>query len=110
MGCTDEGIWACTVYDPRPCSIETDVPEDLPFLRACHPDKPLPLPPNDLLPQSRLDDECPEDVQYGSSCEGYVPKLQCDYDHMYVGCTWDDLGCQPIVQCRCDQFGDMQWA
>jgi hypothetical protein len=30
----------------------------------------------------------------------------CDYNHIYTGCTFEDLKCTPIVQCKCKTIND----
>lgn len=60
----------------------------------------------------RLSDECPvEPPPPGSSCiESHQSKLSCPYNHIYTGCFWDAIQCNPIQWCTCDNFGDGTWA
>jgi hypothetical protein len=31
----------------------------------------------------------------------------CDYNHIYTGCTFEELQCTPIVQCKCETNNDI---
>lgn len=64
----------------------------------CDPNEPLPSPP---APQ-----ECP--VEKSESCLGYDVGQTCEFGHMYLGCTWEDLTCTFIEKCTCAMDG--QWS
>jgi len=52
------------------------------------------LPP---LPLSRLpsqERECPP-------CIGYLNGERCEYEHIYTGCTWEELQCGSTESCNC---------
>lgn len=59
----------------------------------------------------RLSNECPENYNFGS-CSGYVPGLNCGYNHIYTGCSWDTISCTAVMQCTCGSmlFGGGEWA
>ena len=56
----------------------------------------------------RLSDECPMTFRYGKCSKEYIDGLECPYTYAYKGCSWEELSCEPIIQCKCDHwFG--QW-
>ena len=48
---------------------------------------------------------CPLNPEFNSPCRT-VGDI-CDYDHLYTGCTWEDLQCTPVISCEC--FSDETW-
>ena len=65
---------------------------------------------NDSVVSRRPSDVCPPSPSF-DSCTGYLSGLQCNYNHIYSGCSWDEpLECLPTEQCECDKFGDARWA
>lgn len=125
--CVD-GTWMCIMAAMAPCIglgllsgfDERDAfdaglpPNGLPWGDSCDPNAELPTPPPEpaeTVVEGRLSEECPDEPQYGRTCtDSYVTELSCDYDYIYVGCSWSELGCYPIVGCDCDLFGDGTWA
>jgi hypothetical protein len=65
-------------------------------------------PPTDLPTPRNYDDhlikECPDTFKLGSCGNEYVDDLECDYNYIHIGCTWEDLTCSPSVSCRCDHW------
>jgi hypothetical protein len=56
---------------------------------------------------------CPSTHSDGEVClPTYQDKLGCEYDYMYIGCTWAELKCVPTAVCTCnsDVFLDNKWA
>uniref|UniRef100_A0A7S4AIY4 Uncharacterized protein n=1 Tax=Pseudo-nitzschia australis TaxID=44445 RepID=A0A7S4AIY4_9STRA len=134
------GTWYCLMKTITSCEMATTgafdpdgnrtaitiVPEGLPNGEKCYPNEALPTSttnmtwPVIIVPpttdgtgavEGRLDDECPTSADYGGKCvDTYVDNLVCEYDHMYTGCTWEDLACTAILECTCNQFGDELWA
>jgi len=103
------GTWACMMMAMAPCGDYTDdgfipsiLPEGLPQGYSCNPDKELPIAPPSV--------ECPIDtpVSFQTSCEGYPMGTSCEYDHLFTGCSWGDLGCSWTTRCSCDERGN--WA
>jgi len=76
-------------------------PEALP-LGGCDPDALLPPPP-----PSAENPGCPivAPRSMGTSCEGYEVGVECQYGHVYTGCSWDDLSCSWIHLCTCSPEG-----
>lgn len=115
--CESDGTWGCMMAGLARCGTYDDVlgfvdttEKGLPWGEACEPNEELPTrPPIDESVDGRLSDECPSSAEFGS-CAGYVPKLNCEFRHMYTGCTWGTLDCTPIMDCTCDKFGDGNWA
>ena len=117
----------CTGDFIKPCEIDQGISPDegLPWGEECDPNEVIPqeiivstspsiTPPTDLptlvasvvpTPRNyddRLIKECPDTFQLGSCGNEYVDDLECDYNYVYIGCTWEDLTCSPSVSCRCD--------
>lgn len=52
---------------------------------------------------------CPED--YGPlldfmnpvSCDGYERDRLCEYEHIWAGCTYEELSCKPLYKCFCSE-------
>jgi len=116
--CNTDGTWRCSISSVTPCGmfdssnmwVDT-TPKDLPWGVDCDPNEELPTPPPTEDPvNSRLSDECPLTARGAESCSGFTPNLECDYNHAYSGCRWDNLGCRPIRQCECNKFSDGNWA
>jgi len=97
--------WACAIADIAGCdtSIVFDAgagewventPKDLPWGDSCDPDEELPTPP---------EPECPEEMPdfLDDSCSEYTEGKTCNYNHMYIGCTWDTLRCFSTDSCSC---------
>ena len=59
----------------------------------CDPNEPLPTPP----------EECP--AQKPETCLGYPAGKACNFGHLYLGCTWEELTCAPIEECLCLRDG-----
>lgn len=78
---------------PPPVETSTSLPRG-----DCDPNEPLPSPPAPL--------ECP--VEKSESCLGYEIGRTCEFGHMYLGCTWEDLTCTFVEKCRC--AADGQWS
>jgi hypothetical protein len=114
--CTADGTWACMMAGVSRCGTFDNelgwvdrTPEGLPWGDACDPDEELPTPPPSSEVESRLSEECPINAEFGS-CDGYAENLPCEYNHIYMGCTWESLSCSPVMECRCNQFGNGRWA
>lgn len=98
------------------------VPEGLPWGDSCDPNEDLPQPPQPSaigqtnltrppIVEGRLSEECPASPEYGSNCvDSYMANLQCEYDHIFTGCSWEAISCTPVVECECDKFEDEKWA
>lgn len=107
------GSWRCAIDmentfkicpDPEPVELMTRSSEiiserpppvdsrGLPTGR-CDPNEPLPA----------LPEECP--AQKPESCRGYPAGKTCDFNHMYTGCTWEELECMEVEQCMCQRDG-----
>lgn len=55
---------------------------------------------DDFTTEGRLT-TCPSDFNPGGDCSDYEADLQCEYGHIYTGCTWEELFCQYIERCDC---------
>lgn len=64
---------------------------------------------------------CPEDFyplldfMNPVSCAGYERERLCEYDHIWAGCTYEELSCEPLYKCTCsgpfsDDATTDQWA
>jgi len=100
--CDDKSeTWACTMQ--RRTSIfecDASAPEGLPRGNSCDPEEELPTPPAP---------ECPEDMpdSFVDSCAGYPERQRCNYQHIYMGCTWDTLRCGRTAGCSCDKASEI---
>ncbi len=107
---TGTGSWACFVNlektleecAPTNTSEEESAEEKPPLVASgdvptgrCDPSEPLPLP----------SDECP--ATRSESCSGYQSGKSCDFNHIYLGCTWRELTCAPVESCIC--LDDGSW-
>ena len=103
-----------TQQAPRPPRNNTDFPE---------PDGTDPTRPPALVGvdvdvdvdadiEGRLEEECPPSPTFGSCADSYITGLVCKYDHTFMGCSWDELLCTPVMECECNQsgFDDGKWA
>jgi len=110
--------------DEPAAAVAAAVPDGLPWGDRCDPNDDLPQEPpikngtdtvdgegdGDAL-EGRLIGECPEDgPNFGTCSDTYVSNLICEYDHIYTGCSWDELGCNSVMECECNQFDDGDWA
>merc|ERR1711907_187612 len=93
--CSEDETWACAMTAGPLC--EEELPEDLPLWESCDPDEPLPT-------------ECPIEtpVSFETNCTEYPLDKQCNYDYVYVGCSWDELQCSATQFCQCSE--DETWA
>eukprot|EP00536_Pseudo-nitzschia_multiseries_P005498 jgi/Psemu1/303390/fgenesh1_kg.103_\ len=108
-----------TDLDNTNTNTNTNIPDGLPRGERCDPSQPLPEPEETetttttvVTVEGRLIEECPSSRPYPqSSCtdDSYVSGLQCEYNHVYAGCSWEEISCVPIVTCTCDQFGSGKW-
>jgi len=125
--CQDD-FWKCYGAFQDICSLndgKSTVPEGLPWGNYCDPTDDSELleylrnrPTNapsvapSLAPivlnaedsQIKLLDECPMVFEYGECLNAYVDGLMCPYDYAFKGCTWDELSCEPSIQCKCDHW------
>merc|ERR1712238_50656 len=112
--CSNDGAWACFSDILIPCDDDTDssiVSEGLPpWGGECNPNNVLPEPPQQeealVEPPTIIIDEsvvCPELPTFNGPCEtlGDV----CEYQHVFMGCTWEELRCRPTVRCECSDDG-----
>ena len=120
--CYGEFQEICDLYDTDPA-----VPEGLPWGEECDPTDESELleylknrsePPSSqptiapsfapslahIAPENELSDECPTTFRYGECINTYVDGLMCPYNYAYKGCTWDELSCEPSIQCKCDHW------
>jgi len=127
--CGSDGNWTCAMTTIAPCGsfdedsnwVQDDLPEGFPRGQSCMPDDELPVlsmvtdsdgnsnSNSNTAVDGRLEDECPPEAPIGQACGSYVPNLRCPYNHIYTGCTWEQLSCTAIVQCTCG-VGDGSWA
>merc|ERR1711907_47411 len=107
--CAEEGLWACAVMDLGRCGsfdseqglwVDDPIPEGLPWGESCDPNEPLPT----------MDEECPVEapVSFETNCTEYPLDKQCNYDYVYMGCSWDELQCSATQFCQCSE--DETWA
>jgi hypothetical protein len=124
-----QGNWHCTGDFMKPCEIDQGISPDegLPWGKECDPNEvaspeiivsisPSITPPTDfptLVPSvvptprnydNRLIKECPDTFKLGSCGNEYVDDLECEYNYIHIGCTWEDLTCSPSVSCRCNHW------
>jgi len=59
----------------------------------------------DVDVEGRLEDECPPSPIFGACNDSYITGLVCNYDHMFWGCSWDELSCKAVMRCECGQSG-----
>jgi len=98
------GTWKCAMMGMAPCGEYTDdgfipsiLPEGLPRGVSCVPDEELPTASPSVV--------CPNDtpLSFQTSCEGYPAGTRCEFDHVYTGCSWEDLSCSRNKSCDCDE-------
>mmetsp|Transcript_20566 Transcript_20566/g.43646 ORF Transcript_20566/g.43646 Transcript_20566/m.43646 type:complete len:504 (-) Transcript_20566:457-1968(-) len=89
-----DGAWQCSGDFATPCEYAEGIipPEGLQWGKKCDP--------NQVLPTNSKKTECPASFELGK-CDEYEDYLQCKYNHVYKGCTWDTLTCSPAVECEC---------
>jgi hypothetical protein len=126
-----QDTWECSGNFENPCKLDDGtlaLPEGLPWGKACDPmdgdelnvelrmrSEPATLEPSNaptsayLEIENHLSNECPMHFRYGECWQEYVDDLQCPYNYAYKGCTWEELSCEPSIECKCDHwFGQWQ--
>mmetsp|Transcript_59334 Transcript_59334/g.64060 ORF Transcript_59334/g.64060 Transcript_59334/m.64060 type:complete len:461 (+) Transcript_59334:111-1493(+) len=109
--CSNDGTWACFSDTLIPCDNNNggDVAGLPPWGGDCNPNNVLPVPPQQeealVEPPTIINESvvCPEVPTLNGPCEtlGDV----CEYQHVLMGCTWEELRCSPIMRCECDDDG-----
>ena len=92
-----EGHWECDIDFTTPCEVTINgkPPHNVPWGEECDPNTPPVIP-------EKKKTECPATLAFGS-CSEYEENLQCGYNYVYKGCTWDEFACVPSVSCDCKQ-------
>jgi hypothetical protein len=124
-----QDTWECSGNFENPCKLDdgnSALPEGLPWGKACDPmdgdelevqlrmrSEPATSEPSNAPTPAYLEDdlsnECPMHFRYGECWQEYVDDLQCPYNYAYKGCTWEELSCEPSIECKCDHwFGQWQ--
>ena len=100
--CRMKSLARCGVFDAEVGEWVDNTPEGLPWGDTCNPQEELPTPP---------EPQCPEGMPdfLDNSCEGYSDGKTCNYNHMYIGCTWDTLRCFSTASCSCNDESET-WA
>ncbi len=94
-----DGAWNCEIDVTTPCEVTVNghPPGGVPWGEECDPDVPV------VIPESvEKKSECPDAFAFGS-CAHFEEDLQCDYNHAYKGCTWDEFACAPSIICKCKE-------
>lgn len=115
-----QNTWQCSGDFENPCELEdgsSSIMDDLPWGKACDPlddeelkeflrskiEPPTSAPTKAPTP-AELSDECPTTFRYGECKQQYLDNLQCPYNYAYKGCSWEELSCEPSVECKCDHW------